>query len=437
MTLRRLRGAPPLVFLLLLAPIAAARSVDAAETCATAQCHAKLVQGTDVHPATEDCTSCHQSVAEPHPQTGKKTFELVAQAPELCYNCHDPFGKKKQVHDPVASGDCTTCHDPHSSNNAKLLTAPVAELCTSCHSDIGGAKHPHGPVAAGACTSCHSPHESDVKPLLLKAGQDLCFGCHGDLQKTVAKANVHPALEDGCTTCHQPHGSDQPKLLAEAMPELCFQCHDDVADKVQKSPVVHAAVASEHSCATCHSPHAADEGSLLLESEKETCLGCHPNVVTAAMKDLHQPVAAGRCTSCHDPHGAQYPKLLKKEFPAGDYVPYSDTEFELCFSCHNRDLVRYPDTSFATNFRDGARNLHYLHVNQQKGRSCVLCHQVHGSPNPKLIADSVPFGKWQLPIHFEKTATGGSCAPGCHQPQRYERGEPVGSQPAPPAASSN
>jgi predicted CXXCH cytochrome family protein len=88
-------------------------------------------------------------------------------------------------------------------------------------------------------------------------------------------------------------------------------------------------------------------------------------------------------------------------------------------------MVQYPETSFATNFRDGERNLHYLHVhNKQKARSCTLCHSLHGSNNPKLIADSVPFGKWSLPLKFVKTETGGGCAPGCHKPQAYDRKSP-------------
>jgi predicted CXXCH cytochrome family protein len=117
-------------------------------------------------------------------------------------------------------------------------------------------------------------------------------------------------------------------------------------------------------------------------------------------------------------------------------VPYTDTEFSLCFDCHDRDLLRYADTSFATNFRDGERNLHFLHVNDpQKGRSCTLCHAIHGADNPTLIAASVPFGQWQLPLKFVKTATGGSCSPGCHKPYAYDREVP-GRKPEVPRAAA-
>ena len=114
--------------------------------------------------------------------------------------------------------------------------------------------------------------------------------------------------------------------------------------------------------------------------------------MTAAMTVLHGPIRDGSCTGL--PRAARRQgdaKLLVESFPATAYVPYTDTAYALCFSCHERDLLQYPDTSFATGFRDGERNLHYLHVNNaQKGRSCVLCHNLHGGTNDALIAESVP-----------------------------------------------
>ncbi len=315
----------------------------AQNSCVTAQCHATLLTKTNVHPPSDSCDSCHESVAAPHPQNGAKTFELTSEPPELCFACHDAFGEKGDVHPPVKEGMCTTCHDPHASNEPKLLAQPVKDLCTACH--------------------------------------------------------------------------------------------DDISEKVEKAPVVHAAVKGEKGCASCHSPHASDNPKLLLNPEKETCLGCHKTIVTQAMTVLHGPIKDGKCTACHDPHGGPNAKLLVQEFPQGPYAPYTDQEYALCFSCHKRDLVQSRDTSSATGFRDGERNLHFVHVNKApKGRSCVLCHAVHGGTSPKLIADSVAFGTWSLPLKFAKTETGGSCAPGCHKPQSYDRQRP-GKKPEAPKAN--
>jgi len=414
-----------LALLLAIGTLFAGYGARAQESCVSAQCHAALLKAKTVHPATESCDSCHESVSTPHPQKGKKTFKLTAEPPALCEGCHEPFGKKSQVHPPAKEGMCTTCHDPHASNQPKLLVDPVPALCTSCHSDITKFKYLHGPVSAGECLSCHAAHESDFPPLLNSAAEGLCFGCHSDVQALLAKKNVHPAVTAGCTTCHSPHGAANPNLMDEGVPQLCYQCHDPIAAKIEKGPTVHAAVKEGKGCLSCHNPHAGDSPNLLPGPQAETCLGCHPSIVTKNMTLRHGPIQQGNCAPCHDPHASPYPRLLSLEFPAGPYAPYTDQEYALCFSCHKRDMVQFPDTTFATGFRDGERNLHYLHVNnKQKGRSCVLCHSLHGSSSPKLVAQSVTFGKWTLPIKFVKTETGGSCAPGCHRPLSYDRKNP-------------
>lgn len=398
------------------------------EGCLAAGCHPTLLQGKSVHEATESCDNCHEATGETHPQRGKRTFRLTAAEPDLCTACHDPFGKKKTVHEPAAEGSCTTCHSPHASNVAKLLLKPQSELCADCHSEASGAQFPHGPVASGECTACHAPHESDLPKLLVAQGDALCSSCHADVTDAVkAKKVQHAALDDGCTTCHAPHGSKHAKLLVDEVPALCFQCHDDVGTAVEKAAFQHAAVDSDARCANCHAPHGADQPKLLVEPEKALCLSCHTGLIDSTMKVLHGPIADGSCVSCHRPHGGAEAKLLIASFPEGSYAPYGDKTYALCFECHDRDAVKYPDTSFATGFRDGERNLHYLHVNDpQKGRSCALCHGLHGAPNEALVADRVAFGKWKMPLHFVKTATGGSCAPGCHEKASYDRQNPVG-----------
>lgn len=397
------------------------------ESCQSAQCHATLMQGATQHEAAESCDNCHEATSDEHPQKGQETFKLTDAEPALCVNCHDGLGDKKEVHEPFADGSCTTCHSPHASSQPKLLLQPQKKLCLDCHGEPLPVAHPHGPVEAGDCTSCHAPHSADAKPLLLRAGDALCTECHADVADLLAAKKVrHAAIDEGCTSCHRPHGGDQPKLLAEASPALCFQCHDDIGEKVASSPVAHEAIASKKGCANCHSPHAADQAKLLLQDEKSTCLACHPKVLTAAMTIVHGPIRDGSCTECHDPHGAKEAHLLVESFPAQPYVAYTDTAYALCFRCHDRDLLKYPDTSFATGFRDGERNLHYLHVhNEQKGRSCALCHELHGGTNEALVAESVAFGSWKLPLKFVKTDNGGSCAPGCHRPAAYDRKTPV------------
>lgn len=395
------------------------------ESCGTSACHGKLFPGKFHPPAAQSCESCHESQGVQHPQGGKRSFKLMQQPPALCAMCHAPFGTKRTIHPPVKDGLCTSCHSPHASKEGKLLVKPLKDLCLTCHPDKADFKYLHGPVSAGDCTNCHAPHESDNRALLVKDGSELCFTCHLDMQEVMKRKGVHPALLSGCTSCHNPHGAPHKKLLSAEGEKLCAQCHPQIAEKVEKAKVTHAPIKTETGCASCHSPHASDNKKLLLQTGKDLCVGCHKDVIKKDMKVLHGPINDGTCTPCHDPHGSQYTKLLVKEFPAGEYMPYNDKEYGLCFSCHDRNLLKFPDTSFATGFRDGEKNLHYVHVNKKdKGRNCRFCHNMHGSANPKLIADVVPFGKWSLPLKFVKTDNGGSCAPGCHKKYDYNRETP-------------
>jgi predicted CXXCH cytochrome family protein len=123
-------------------------------------------------------------------------------------------------------------------------------------------------------------------------------------------------------------------------------------------------------------------------------------------------VMENACGNCHDAHASQNSQLLRRRTD------------ELCFNCHEPQMVLDAKTSNLTNFRDGERNLHFVHVNREdKGRSCRTCHDVHGSDLPKHMASSVPFegSNWSMPIAFEPMTDGGRCAPGCHTPKEYHR----------------
>ena len=414
-------------FLLFKILLASNVNAFADETCVTGKCHASIASAAVVHPAVSmGCSTCHEAISQQHPQKNVKTFKLTQEPPALCATCHAPFGTKKFVHTAVKNGMCTSCHDPHSSPQPKLLLKPANEICLMCHADKTNFKYVHGPTAAGDCLMCHSPHESDNQAQTLKPGVELCTICHSDIQSELKRPVVHPAMEGGCNSCHNPHGSQFKRFFAAEGNNLCFQCHPQIEEKLKASTDVHPPIKSERGCPSCHLPHASDAPKLLPKAGKELCLMCHAEIIKKEYTVLHGPIKDGQCTPCHDPHGSGNGKLLIKEFPTEDtYVPYTENEFELCFSCHNRDLVRYPETSFATGFRDGERNLHYLHVNRKdKGRNCALCHNIHGGALPKLIANDVSFGKWKLPIKFTKTETGGSCAPGCHRPVNYDRKKP-------------
>jgi len=407
----------------------------AAPSCVSTGCHEKFGKAKFVHGpiAVKDCISCHELLPN---ETHK--FKQIKKIDQLCYNCHDPMNNKAVVHSPVTKGQCTVCHDPHQSDfRYQLKKEPVAELCFSCHNrDIMSKKFKHGPAAEGDCTVCHSPHSSDNTKLLLLQGNALCFECHTDIKDSFAQAKyVHKPASELCIKCHSPHSNDSKYMLPKDVPDLCYSCHKDVETHIAKVTVKHGAMGIDNKCLNCHSPHEAQYPKQLKDEPMTLCLSCHDKPVTATdgstlinmkdwlaqNKDWHGPIRERDCSGCHDPHGSDNFRILKKYYPKEFYASFSQYQYDLCFSCHQPTLVLDAKTTTLTGFRDGDRNLHYLHVNRTKGRTCRACHETHASQEPKHIREAVPFGKWTLPIHFEKTSDGGRCAPGCHSPKQYSR----------------
>ena len=159
---------------------------------------------------------------------------------ESCYACHDDFGKdgeggKKFLHEPVASGECTSCHDPHFSPRPRLLK--LEKGCEECHDAFPKAAYVHSPIRTGKCTDCHNPHAGASQKLLVRAGNALCGECHESIHaRHRSAAHTGPMTRlpqefprDGqmlaCTGCHSAHQSSHPQLLLKGERELCDMCH--------------------------------------------------------------------------------------------------------------------------------------------------------------------------------------------------------------------
>jgi predicted CXXCH cytochrome family protein len=422
--------------------------------CLTGGCHSNLVAWPYPHAPVEDgdCLACHAAVTPTHPVSGEKSFKLTAEGAELCAPCHDPFGKRKSVHAPVRAGECLSCHQVHGADQPNLLAVGdnLSELCFGCHD-----KEPfrqasqHGPAAAGSCTGCHDPHVAPEKTLLKKPLRTLCLECHADFASQLQAAPVvhDPVKTAPCTSCHDPHGASAAFVLKEKMPELCFRCHKQVKEKLAKVKVGHEPLQASGSCGNCHSTHFSNANGLLPADEKTVCLRCHSTdqlgnpplknigkelatqkkTKAAVQQHLHGPLQENRCSGCHDPHGSNNFRILTGNYPEGIYAPYEENLYDFCLQCHDRNLLRFKETSLYTRFRNGKQNLHFVHVvNKQKGRTCRLCHESHVSNAEKLISEEgTRFGNWRIQMRFKSTENGGSCAPGCHQALGYDRENPV------------
>lgn len=414
------------------------RSADQAPaaSCTTADCHQPIIQHKFLHnPTAADCTACHVAVGEA--KDHRFTYPVPEQ--ELCITCHK-LPLEQHAHAPVRDGKCLDCHDAHgSAHKAQLVADLNRDLCVKCHSATrDNKKFVHGPVAVGACATCHKWHSSDNANLLIADANDLCKSCHSDTLKNDPNIHTHQAMDDGCVSCHDPHATDHKFQLVASSPQLCLQCHQDKFEHFkQPGMVIHGAATDEGGCTSCHEPHQSRLASLQRTNELDSCLKCHDQQLKdsngrtlANMADLllknpvkHGPIKEGQCIVCHDPHASPTFRLLPSAYPESFYAPFSTDLYSLCFGCHSQQLVTMQDGTGVTQFRDGARNLHALHVNQEKGRTCRACHEVHASSRPSHIRESVPFGNsnWMLEINFEVTELGGSCAPGCHAPKTYTR----------------
>jgi len=390
--------------------------------------------------AQRKCEACHTLIDPP----GHK-FTLTVPKAQLCTFCHVQT-HRNVVHKPVADGDCTGCHDPHGSDyRLHLIDDPAGRLCFRCHpaKDFGDKKHVHEPVGAGACIVCHEAHTSWGPMLLAKSGQDLCLSCHDEVLANLRLLphRHRPVVEGRCVICHDPHASDHKAQIRDGVSNLCFSCHehDKIRRLVETSSRVHGAITGEDSCIACHAGHGSSMPKLLAQPLLSLCLNCHDRSLetpdgrrltdmAALLKfnpDHHGPVRRADCNACHNPHASPNFGLLAKVYPEMFYAPFDLKHYDLCFTCHLKEMVTAEKGIGVTGFRDGQRNLHFVHVNKKtKGRTCRACHEVHASKRPFHIREKVPFGPsaWEIEINFETRPDGGRCSPGCHKEAIYRRG---------------
>lgn len=293
----------------------------------------------------------------------------------------------------------------------------------------------HAPYEAGDCRICHQNADSRNPGPVLKQGPALCLDCHDEFAAVLGRPVVHAAAKAGCTSCHDPHGSRQPGLLREARATVCVGCHADVGSSLA-SAVKHRPMSEGAQCLQCHDPHATAIQKLLVKQPFDLCIGCHDkdgmtgsggrklqNIKAwlAANPVAHGPVAGKDCSACHEPHGSARPRLLKDDYPPEFYAPYDPRQYSLCLSCHREAAFSTARTTTLTDFRDGARNLHYVHLQAGRGRTCRACHEVHASRQPHHIREGVPYGAggWILKLNYRKTESGGSCDKTCHGEKTY------------------
>lgn len=411
-------------------------------------CHQKI-EGKFTHSAikTTGCVGCHEIKTE-----GDTTrINLLAEGRALCLMCHDAMNAssaKGRIHSPVADGECTTCHNPHSSTNKFQLAQPISggkseNLCLMCHDSLlevpaGGTKH--AAVDMG-CDTCHVTHKTGTSEAiefayhLSQPVPELCLNCHDVKdQKIVTAHRGQPITGSNCVSCHSPHVSAGPDLLhsfshppykerqcdsCHETPRgnkvvlienggraLCAICHGDIEKRIRSAKHPHGVFAKNDTCIACHNPHASPFPQHLNQAPASICSTCHQQWAESQEKKkyIHSPVSKEGCSTCHEPHGTDQSNHLR-----------ADTN-ELCLTCHATDAQGEGDradntiTLFGGAVRLKADYLgavtripvrrgglsghpHATHplggvpdpLHPPRQMSCLSCHNAHGGNGSNLM----------------------------------------------------
>jgi DmsE family decaheme c-type cytochrome len=189
--------------------------------------------------AGKGCESCH-GPGQAHVDGGGDKSKIQnpktlspRQASEVCLTCHN-----RTSHNDFAGGkhdarnvSCVTCHSVHEpkSEKAQLKTTSVTETCVQCHRTQVNKVHKssHMPVSEGKmeCTTCHNPHGSQNVKMLREGSSvvEACTSCHAE--KRGPFLWEHAPVRENCTTCHDAHGSNNERMLVAKQPMLCQRCH--------------------------------------------------------------------------------------------------------------------------------------------------------------------------------------------------------------------
>ena len=147
-------------------------------------------------------------------------------AETVCFSCHADVRGQFTLpnHHPVPEGrlSCSECHPPHKGSiirggSTSLLSAN--EACLRCHAAQRGPYVFEHEAMREGCSTCHTPHGSVNAKLLTVRDANLCFKCHfqqvrgtdiligGSVHES---ATIHRLQQGTCWTagCHEAiHGS--------------------------------------------------------------------------------------------------------------------------------------------------------------------------------------------------------------------------------------
>ena len=320
------------------------------------------------------CLACHGG------QPGGSVYNVMSNQPGQ----YGPNYSAASVHDVglhVAIGGytfdltCAGCHDPHNTQNARLLQDKIV---FSGHSSVyiqtvravvsrGDGVTNYASGWNSYCIVCHtSMAQTGGQSPYRRHPNGVRLSDYATDYSTYANtfSNVEVPLESGyvsCISCHFTHGSPKPSLLrfgnaTTPTNRQCLKCHGQ-GSYMQGGPGSHGGfIGNKGNCSDCHNMHSLANKRLLKDqTESVLCLACHGVdgvtkfnvwiVYTSlrnytglrgtggtfgryselrggtahsmhAINDEATPAPGGittqhRCGSCHNPHGSKNYRVLR------------------------------------------------------------------------------------------------------------------------------
>jgi predicted CXXCH cytochrome family protein len=213
-------------------------------------------------PVAESCVNCHS----PHSTNYESNLvgEPNQGLCYICHDDKQEEIKNDKVkHAGLETPQkCLACHDPHFSDYVKQLVQKPMDLCMMCHSKeyvrgknktanmaeiLSNNKSMHGPILENDCSGCHDPHGSNNFRILRAnfppvfyspynpENYELCFMCHEKNLASTQNTIVMTGFRNGnqnlhfvhvnkevkgrtCRSCHDAHATNNPRHIRDTVP---------------------------------------------------------------------------------------------------------------------------------------------------------------------------------------------------------------------------
>ncbi|MFW6189155.1 MAG: cytochrome c3 family protein [Planctomycetota bacterium] len=248
----------------------------------------------------------------------------------------EPVAEEQPVfyHQPYRRRQCNQCHTKTAGYEVERIDASACARCHEAHFDRRSGDWVHGPVATGDCSICHQGHKAQHPDLLTRAQPDLCWRCH-DRGRVLGAAYHESAAESSCARCHDPHFAGNRYLLADS------RTYQRAGHTIRQVRSRHPDWEQDQ-CSRCHLP---EKSLRVRQNADQQCLTCHQDQQEAPEgRSPHAPVTLGRCTACHAAHQSRLPHLVKPEAEKLCYACHNPDELRTpdhprvrranCLLCH-------------------------------------------------------------------------------------------------------